>query len=359
MPALEVSTTIESRHAIFVQRFAGGQAKRFEPFLKQLQDEIARRLREEDQTVTSQLRLSWLQRDMKVIQKAIYGEYSADLFRQLELFSESESAFELGALNSVIESISIELTLPTAEQVWAASLSNPLIFTDSNDVTLLEPFYRGWEQSEIKRVEKIIRTGVAVGDTTDEIARRITGKGGTLDKKTRATNKAMVRTATNHVSAIAREQTMRDNDDIVLGYVWISTLDSRTSTTCKARDGIEFRWKDKPLLRPPAHINCRSATTPLLDKRFTMDLSDTTRASKGDEGGAQISADTNYYSFLKNQSKAFQDETLGPTRGRLLRNGGLTAEEFRKLSVDDLFRPLSLESMREKNPMAFERAGLD
>lgn len=359
MSALEQSIAIESRHAIFVQRFAGGQAKRFEPFLLELQKTIKGRMRDEEQTITSQRRLNALLRDLRLLQKSIYNDYNKDLFSQLELFSVSESEFELGALNSVLETVSVDLTLPAPVQVWTAANANPLIFTDSNDVQLLEPFYRNWSQKEIARVTKIVRTGFATGETNDAITRRITGKNGTIDKQTRATNKAMVRTATNHVSAIAREQTMRENDDIVLGYTWVSTLDSRTSGTCRSRDGVEFRWKDKPLLRPPAHINCRSSTVGLLDTRFTMDKSGTTRASKGDEGGAQISADTNYYSFLKNQNKAFQDEVLGPTRGQLFRSGGLTSEEFSRLSVDQLYRPLNLDEMKAKNPVAFEKAGLD
>ena len=47
------------------------------------------------------------------------------------------------------------------------------------------------------------------------------------------------------------------------------------------------------------------------------------------------------------------------TRGKLLRNGGLTADEFANLSVDQKFRPLTLDEMRKRNPLAFEKANLE
>lgn len=69
------------------------------------------------------------------------------------------------------------------------------------------------------------------------------------------------------------------------------------------------------------------------------------RAAKGAEGGQQVSADTSYYEFLKSQPAWFQDQALGPTRGKIFRNAGMTPEEFRVASVDGFGRPLTLEEM--------------
>ena len=170
----------------------------------------------------------------------------------------------------------------------------------------------------------------------------------------------MVRKVTNHISAIAREMMMLDNRDIVIGYEWVSTLDSRTSGQCRSLDGNVFLFSKsgfKP--QPPIHPNCRSTTAPVLDKRFSLDDGTETRASKGAEGGQQVKATTTYYSFLKAQPKSFIDDTIGPTRGKLLRNGGLTANEFARLTVDQKYRPLNLKEMEAKNPLAVEKAGID
>jgi hypothetical protein len=49
---------------------------------------------------------------------------------------------------------------------------------------------------------------------------------------------------------------------------------------------------------------------------------------------------------------------LGPVRGKLLRDGGLSAEKFASLNVDKNYAPLTLESMKEIDPIAFKKAGI-
>tara|TARA_R100000951_G_scaffold116765_1_gene130544 strand:+ start:5642 stop:6715 length:1074 start_codon:yes stop_codon:yes gene_type:complete len=348
----------EARHAVFVNRYAGGLSNDFLPYLERLKKEISFVLNSDSETNFTRTRMNVMLREINKIQRGIYSEYEEALLEQLELFSEHEIDFEFDSMESINHSATASFAKPAPAQVWAAAVSSPLVFPDSNDVVLLKSFISGWTEREVKRVTGIINTGFALGETTQQIARKIAGKKGSLDVATRRASRAIARTATNHVSSVAREKMMMENDDIIVGYRWVSTLDSRTSSQCKSLDGREFKWTDKYKPLPPIHISCRSATVPVLDERFNFDRSNRTRASKGDEGGKQIAADTTYYSFLKNQSKAFQDETLGKTRGRLFRNGGLTSEEFAKLTVDQKFRPLNLKEMREKAPLVFEQAGL-
>lgn len=357
MPALDQSIQNETRHAIYINRFAGGLANQFNPYLDQLKKSIREQLLSSNITSFEDARLRAAIAEITRIQKEIYAEYQTVLYEQLKLFTDHESDFELQSLNSVIES-DVDLSKPAANQLWSAAVSNPLIFPDSNDTVLLRPFVKGWSDNQIRKVSNIINTGFATGKTTNQIAKEVTDKNGILDKQTRAANKLMVRTATVHVSAQARMATLEDNDDIVKGYVWKSVLDDRTTAQCRSLDGEEFRWSDSFKPQPPYHVGCRSTTVPLLDERYNLDEGLATRASKGAEGGKQVNADTTYYSFLKRQPKAFQDDVLGPTRGRLLRNGGLNAEEFAKLTVDDKFRPLTLDEMRKRNPLVFENAGL-
>src|SRR5690606_11496937 len=161
---------------------------------------------------------------------------------------------------------------------------------------------------------------------------------------------AMVRTSPQHVNTSAQQMVYEDNADIVEGYIWISTLDGRTSQTCRSLDGQFFRPGKGPV--PPIHINCRSSTIP---KLTGIDLlSETTRASKG----GQVPATQTYYDWLKKQPAKFQDDALGVTRASLFRKGGLSAQEFARLNLDKNFQPLTLEEMRQKNPAAFKRAGI-
>ena len=107
--------------------------------------------------------------------------------------------------------------------------------------------------------------------------------------------------------------------------------------------------------------NCRSTTVAVLDDDLQFLDGDGTRRDRDPETGqvGEVGAQTTYYGWLKRQPAKTQDSIIGPARGRLLRNGGLTTERFRKLQLDRNFEPATLEKMRELEPAAFERAGLD
>ena len=354
MTASDQSIENETRHAIFLNRFAGGLHNEFLPFLDELRREISARLAIA-QTPTNQAKLNELIREVKDIQTEIYNNYQLDLFSQLDEFSEHEAGFEIDSLNDVYQA---EYVRPAPEQLIAAANRTPLVFPSSNDVILLKPFIDNWTKSEIKRVSDIIRTGFAIGDTNNQIARKIAGKNGTLDKQARRNNRALVRTVTNHISSTARHAVMEQNDDIIIGYEWISTLDSRTTSECRSLDGKIFNFTDKYQPKPPIHIGCRSSTTPIFDPKLNIDRSRGKRGAAGSKGRGQVSAKTSYYTFLKNQSVEFQNDVLGPTRAKLLRDGGLTAGEFSRLTVDQKFRPLTLDEMRKRNPLAFKKADI-
>lgn len=110
---------------------------------------------------------------------------------------------------------------------------------------------------------------------------------------------------------------------------------------------------DSPL-NPPFHVNCRTSVVFILKKEFRGDQS----GSKRRAGKERIDAKMSYYDWLLTQSKEFQDDVLGKTRAKLLRDGGLSAEQFAKLSLDKNFNPLTLKQMKAKNPLIFEKAGL-
>lgn len=68
----------------------------------------------------------------------------------------------------------------------------------------------------------------------------------------------------------------------------------------------------------------------------------------------QVPAETTYADWLKSQSAARQDEVLGPTRGRLLRQGDLPMDRM----YDHKGRFLTLDQLRARDAAAFEKAGL-
>lgn len=93
--------------------------------------------------------------------------------------------------------------------------------------------------------------------------------------------------------------------------------------------------------------NCRSTIAPVVSEEFDFLDKGAKRAARGAEGGTQVSADMTYYDFLKQQPAWFVDKALGPVRGAIFRNAGMTPEEFRVASVDGFGRPLTLREMAE------------
>jgi SPP1 gp7 family putative phage head morphogenesis protein len=51
-------------------------------------------------------------------------------------------------------------------------------------------------------------------------------------------------------------------------YQWVSILDNRTTPICIDRNGNVYVFGKGPV--PPAHVNCRSATVPLLAARSAL-----------------------------------------------------------------------------------------
>ena len=118
-----------------------------------------------------------------------------------------------------------------------------------------------------------------------------------------------------------------------------------TSDSCYSANGIVTH-------------NCRSTTTPVLSETFDFLDKGAKRPSKGESGTKQVNAETTYYSWLKTQPASFQDDILGPTRGKLFRNGGLDSAQFAKLELNKNYKPRTIEEMREQAPEAFKQANL-
>ena len=209
---------------------------------------------------------------------------------------------------------------------------------------------------EKNRVSTVIRQGAAEGLTNHQMIQRIVGtkankyKDGIL-QITRKNAEDIVRTSIQHVSSQARQAVWDENEDLIEGIEIVSTLDSRTTPLCRSLDGKIFPVDQGP--RPPFHIRCRTTTAPVISEKWAGKGKDiSTRASED----GQVSSSLTYYEWLKTQSTEYQDEVLGKTRGKLLRDGGITAQQFADMQLDRNFRPLTLERMRELHPEVFRKA---
>ena len=230
---------------------------------------------------------------------------------------------------------------------------------------LLREMLREWEVGDRRRVFAQIRTGVLAGETPDQVARRVFGtrrlRGADgVRGVTRAGADLIARTAMSAISNQARERVYTLNDDLVQWVIYRATLDSRTSPICRALDGRQYRVGKGP--RPPQHPRCRSTSVPVIDggplgtrpavpllKNELDGLSREARRRRVRELVGPVPAKTTYSQFLRRQSAAFQDEVLGPSRGRLFRSGRLDLGDFvdlrtgRLINLEELNRRYDLD----------------
>lgn len=326
-------------HQVWLQRNASHEVNEMLPFIQQMRDEARAQVLQFGDDNRTRQNLEKLLRDLDDILTGITVDWQEKLSEDLQTLAEYEADWTTKTLTANVDA---EFVTPSPEQVWSAVKWNPLALSDKP--ADLFGMMTGWGDAEVARLVNGVKMGFVQGKTTRQIVKEVVGTGGLADVSQR--NAAtVIRTALNHVSTQARETVYKKNSDIIERYEWVSTLDSRTSTICRSRDGQKYEIGKGPL--PPAHPNCRSATAPVISDEYDFLDAGAKRAARGAEGGTQVDASTTYYEFLKQQPAWFQDEALGPTRGKIFRNSGISPEEFRVISVDGFGRPLTLNEMAD------------
>lgn len=324
-------------HQVWLQRNASHEVNELAPFIQQMRDEVRKQVLQFGDDNRTRQNLEKLLNDLEDILQGITTDWQDKLTEDLQALGGYEADWTAKTLTA---NVNAEFVTPPPAQVWAAARWNPLALSDKP--ADLFGMMAGWGNTEVNRLVTGVKMGFVQGKTTRQIVKEVVGPGGLADISQR--NAAtVVRTALNHVSTQARETTYKKNSDIVEKYEWVSTLDSRTSTICRSRDGQKYDIGRGPL--PPAHPNCRSCTAPVISSEFDFLDKGAKRAARGADGGQQVDASTTYYDFLKQQPAWFQDEALGPVRGKIFRNSGISTEEFRTISVDGFGRPLTLNEM--------------
>jgi SPP1 gp7 family putative phage head morphogenesis protein len=352
---------IATRHQIYLEGHKTHLANEFGPFLQKMARVIDKRLAT-DITDFNRDRLEKLLLHVQGDLRDVYRQHFKVWREQVVDLAEYEAGFEIRSLKQVIDTYDFQL--PSRTQLKSAVFSTPLAGLKGADkAALLPSFYKGWSERTITQVEGIIRGGYYQGLTTPQIVRQIKGTAGAgfRDGQLARGNKditMLTRTAVQHASGQARNETWKANSDIIRAVRIVAAIDDRTTEQCRSLDGTEWPIDEGP--RPPFHIGCRTTTVPALDARFAMLDDGATRAVRDPETGRveKAPAEQTYYQWLKRQDPEVQDSIIGPTRGTLLRDGGLSSERFAELNLNSDFKPRTLDQMRELEPLAFKRAGV-
>ena len=315
------------RHAILVNRFSAGLGKRMVRFLDEevypdLVSQIMRRLeqikgRGYDSGPWTTQRYKDLLDDVKTILRDAALQMRMDASAELRDLAKSEANWAHRMLTVAMPAeLQIDIGAINLNAVQAV-VSRPIMGAP------LQDWFQGLAKAAQTQLTRQIGIGLAEGEPAAKIVSRVRR---TLDVP-RAHAATIVRTASNQVATQARQTTFEENGDIIKGVKWLSTLDTRTSPICRARDGQVYGLQDGP--RPPAHPNCRSVVTPIVKSAAELglrrrEIAPGTRASMN----GQVPQDLTYEQWLKTQDTQAQNEALGVRRAQLWRAGRITMDDM-------------------------------
>ena len=249
---------------------------------------------------------------------------SRDAVRTVEIspqFAQSVVTTDPTQLNVVALSDDLFAAVQGAPQTFSLTAAKGATITLPNGEVITKAF-RGVAVDQAERFSQVVRQGLLTGETTPDIAKRLIGslqfgeEAKTVRQLVAAGGQAtavadnqiitLVRTSINQVANTASQQVYEANQDITKKYRYVATLDTRTSSICRALDGREFEYGKGPM--PPQHFNCRSTTVPVIDPDILPPSTTATRASKD----GQVPINQSYGEWLAKQPASVQAEALGP-----------------------------------------------
>jgi len=337
-------------HQIYLLRYESGVTRKILKVLSQADKDLISQLSDLESTMS----IAEIDARLEGIRNIISAswDYAAlDLENELAALAEYEANHQEQVIR---DSTPVELNIvsPSAETLIAAVESKPF------EGKILKEWIDKLDEDSYIRIRDAVRMGIVEGESYGQITKRVIGtKALNYSDGVTALNmrqaQALVSTAVAHTANEARQTFYGANDDLIKGVQWISTLDQRTTKICQSRDGEIYPVDSGP--RPPAHFRCRSATTPILKswKELGIDMEEAPSGTRASMDGQVPEAET-YQTWLKKKSAAFQDDVLGPTRGKLFREG-LSLDRF----VDQSGKEYTLKQLRSKDSTMFRKAGID
>ncbi|MCP9269835.1 phage head morphogenesis protein [Xenorhabdus sp. XENO-1] len=359
-------------HSLFSDRYSTGVARRMVKALNAFDAELTASLivALDDASIDTDnftmRRLESLLFSVRAINKnAVESAFSVLSSQMLE-----HVRYEIGYYPSLFESLLPDAVLrqyplvgATEEMLYSSVVARPF------QGKLLSEWVDGLEKDRMARISNTVRHGYLNGDSAVEIGRKIRGhanqgfKDGSL-QMSRANATTIAKTAVNHLQAVAREQFVETNRDILDCKRWVSTLDNKTSNDCIVRDGLKYTLKNQPIghkipyLQGPGkiHFNCRSIETLVVKswRKLGIDADEMSEGTRASMDG-QVPAETKFIEWIQRQPAWRQKQVFGETRYRLMKEGGMHPSQF----YTDKGEFISLDKLRQIDEQAFREAGYE
>ena len=342
------------------------KAARLRGILAQLKDSLATWAGDSTELTATELQgIAQLQSEFVADQLARALPAGArDAVRTVEIspqFAQSVVTTDPTQINVVALSDDLFAAVQGAPATFSLTAAQGATITLPNGEVVSKAF-RGIAVDQAEQFSQVVRQGLLTGEPTPAIAKRLIGSlqfgeraktpkqliaaGGQATAVADNQVMALVRTSINQVANTASQQVYEANQDITPRYRYVATLDTRTSSICRALDGREFEYGKGPM--PPQHFNCRSTTVPVIDyKALGFDPPPPGRRAAT---GGQVPANESYGQWLAKQDLPTKAKALGA--GKVAYFDKLAAKYGPKDAIAKLVRDdgseLTLDQLRAR-----------
>lgn len=270
------------RHEVLLHRLSNKMTADVIALLRKAEQDVAKQIEKRlawiaergyDSSPYTLARLESNLSEVQAVLKSGVAKATGHLGGELRKLAKHEGTWAASALEGTLRSSGVELGVGLAE----GDLLRSIVTKEPFKGGLLREWTANLQRTSAAGVKNAVRQGLLQGESIGKIVQRVRGTkaGGFKDgvmQMTRRNAESVVRTAVSHVANAAREATWKENDDVIKGIQWVSTLDDRTTPECAIRDGKMYDLDYEPIGHsvqweggPGAlHWNCRSTSAPVL-----------------------------------------------------------------------------------------------
>ena len=368
------------RHQTYLMRYSGGLRNKIFKLLDDVEEDILAKIeyKLKNNKTFEPNKLKILVDQISLIRNESWKLSSVEWVNELTDLAKEHADF----LSNSFASHSPLIIAPTLPE---NNLLKTLVKESPFQGRVLKDWASDLKATDLKRISDQISIGMVQGESGQQISKRVKD----VMNISKQNVQAITRTAVNHIANKTSQEFYKQNKDLIKNEIYVATLDGRTTAICKSKDGKIYEVGKGYI--PPLHFACRSLRVPTIDgnlygsrpmkpitdkqlvreflsknkieskAKLRKDLPYGTKtdfdkfaAKRVKEIIGVVPAKQNYQQFLTKQPKWFVDDTLGKTKSKLFREGGLTLDKF----VDVNGKELTINQLRSRNRKSFEKAGL-
>jgi|CXWL01.1.fsa_nt_gi hypothetical protein len=286
------------RHQVFLLRSAGVLQRKVVEALQESEARIKLAIVEHPRR--NRLELMALLAAVTTLRRQAWRKVSREWLASLAELTAREPMFLTDTLNEVA---------PIVIQITPLKNTDTIVTQTAVMGKTAQEWFDDAEASDIDRIETSIRWSDEKEDSDRVLLALLFGMGGLATQTERGLSTITATALMGLTSAVAMDF-FALNTQLAMRWLFVAVLDNRTTPLCRSLSGKTYLIGKGPI--PPLHWYCRSRAVPFVNLK--------------NWGGVPRSP--SYAEWLGGQSVQFQDEILGPTRGRLFRSGGVTLARF-------------------------------